>query len=89
MVAAGVARTLRRRRARGDHREAQLVRSVARKLPLRREARVQAVDHAVERAAEALKLRQHVLADLALRQIARLNVFHLRCKTAQRTQRAG
>ena len=70
-------------------RRAQLVRSVARKLPLRREARVQAVDHAVERAAEALKLRQHVLADLALRQIARLNTFHLRCKAAQRTQRAA
>ena len=70
-------------------RRAQLVRSVTRELPLRREARVQAVDHTVERAAEALKLRQHVLADLALRQIARLNAFHLRCKAAQRTQRAA
>ena len=68
-------------------RRAQLVGCVSGKLPLRGKALVKAVEHLVERPAELPELRQDVLVDLHIRQIVRLNLFHLRGKRAQRLQR--
>ena len=70
-------------------RRPQLVRGVPRELPLCAKALVKAVDHAVERLAELLELGQHVLADLHVRQIARLHVLNLRRKSPQRPERVA
>ena len=70
-------------------RRAQLVRGIARELPLRSKTLVKAGDHVVERGAELLELRQHVLGDLHLGQVVWLHLFNLRGEIPQRPQRAA
>ena len=70
-------------------RRAQLVRGVARELPLRCKTLVKAGDHVVERGAELLELRQHVLGDLHLGQVVWLHLFNLRGEIPQRPKRSA
>ena len=70
-------------------RRAQLVRGIARELPLRRETLVETSNHVVERGAELLELRQNVLSNLHLGQVVWLHLFNLRGEIPQRPKRSA
>jgi len=64
-------------------RRAQFVRGVSGELPLCGKALVKTVKHLIEGLAELPELREDIFSHLHVRQIVRLNLFHLRSKSAQ------
>ena len=64
-------------------RRAQFVRGVSGELSLCGKALVKTVKHLIEGLAELPELREDIFSHLHVRQIVRLNLFHLRSKSAQ------
>ena len=70
-------------------RRAQLVGGVASELPLGSKGVVQPFKHLIEGMAELAELRQYVLVDLHVCQVAHLHLLDLRGKAAQRLEGAS